>query len=142
MRLFIIQQIRNSIKYVATMYHKSFMACLKPVYHAVSKAASETALDDLKVCSGQPYLSGYFRYLPDIRRVIYTANAIESVHRKFRKLTKPKGAFSNDNSLLKLPLMGFMNAQEKWAMPIQSWNLALSQLAIYFEGRLNSVMPL
>ncbi|WP_149795400.1 transposase, partial [Salmonella enterica] len=87
-------------------------------------------------------LSAYFRYPANIRKVIYTTNAIESVHRQFRKLTKTKGAFPNENSLLKLLYLGLMNAQEKWTMPIQSWNLTLSQLAIYFEGRLNNVMTL
>lgn len=69
-------------------------------------------------------------------------NAIESVHRLFRKLTKTKGIFPNDNSLLKSLYLGLMNAQERWTMPIQSWNLALSQLAIYFEGRLDKVITL
>ncbi|MFM1397316.1 transposase, partial [Yersinia enterocolitica] len=84
----------------------------------------------------------YFRYPATIRKVIYTTNAIESVHRQFRKLTKIKGAFPNENSLLKLLYLGLMNAQEKWTMPIQSWNLTLSQLAIYFEGRLDKVITL
>ncbi|KGA80033.1 transposase, Mutator family protein [Yersinia enterocolitica] len=84
----------------------------------------------------------YFRYPATIRKVIYTTNAIESVHRQFRKLTKTKGAFPNENSLLKLLYLGLMNAQEKWTMPIQSWNLTLSQLAIYFEGRQDKVITL
>jgi transposase-like protein len=79
---------------------------------------------------------------PLTRKVIYTTNTIESVHRQFRKLTKTKGAFPNENSLLKLLYLGLMNAQEKWTMPIQSWNLTLSQLAIYFEGRLDKVITL
>lgn len=87
-------------------------------------------------------LSAYFRYPANIRKVIYTTNAIESVHRQFRKLTKTKGAFPNENSLLKLLYLGLMNAQEKWTMLIQSWNLTLSQLAIYFEGRLHNMMTL
>ncbi|AJJ65252.1 putative transposase%2C truncation [Yersinia intermedia] len=69
-------------------------------------------------------------------------NAIESVHRLFRKLTKTKGIFPNENCLLKSLYLGLMNAQERWTMPIQSWNLALSQLAIYFEGRLDKVITL
>lgn len=130
------------------------MADLKPVYRAVSKAAAETALDELEARWGQQYpvviqswrrkwdnLSAYFSYPSDIRKVIYTTNAIESVHRQFRKLTK-KGAFPNENSLLKLLYLGLMNAQEKWTMPIQNWNLTLSQLAIYFDGRLNNVITL
>lgn len=154
-QLCVIHQIRNSIKYVASKHHKAFMADLKPVYRAVSKEAAETALDELEERWGQQYpvvlqswrrkwdnLSHYFRYPATIRKVIYTTNAIESVHRQFRKLTKTKGAFPNENSLLKLLYLGLMNAQEKWTMPIQSWNLTLSQLAIYFEGRLNNVMTL
>ncbi|EBB2320545.1 IS256 family transposase [Salmonella enterica subsp. enterica serovar Oranienburg] len=154
-QLCIIHQIRNSIKYVASKHHKAFMADLKPVYRAVSKEVAETALDELEAKWGQQYpvvlqswrrkwenLSAYFRYPATIRKVIYTTNAIESVHRQFRKLTKTKGAFPNENSLLKLLYPGLMNAQEKWTMPIQSWNLTLSQLAIYFEGRLNNVMTL
>ncbi|WP_261169150.1 transposase, partial [Serratia ficaria] len=125
------------------------------VYRAVSKAAAETALDELEARWGQQYpvviqswrrkwdnLSAYFRYPSDIRKVIYTTNAIESVHRQFRKLTKTKGAFPNENSLLKLLYLGLMNEQAKWTMPLQNWNLTLSQLAIYFEGRLNNVITL
>lgn len=154
-QLCVIHQIRNSIKYVASKHHKAFMADLKPVYRAVSKEAAETALDELGEKWGQQYpvvlqswrrkwdnLSHYFRYPATIRKVIYTTNAIESVHRQFRKLTKTKGAFPNENSLLKLLYLGLMNAQEKWTMPIQSWNLTLSQLAIYFEGRLDKVITL
>ena len=113
------------------------------------------ALDELDVKRDQKYpvliqpwrrkwdnLSGYFSYQANIRKVIYTTNAIESVHRPFRKLTKTKGAFPNENSLLKLLYLGLMNAQAKWTMPIQGWNLTLSQLAIYFDGRLNNVMTL
>lgn len=154
-QLCIIHQIRNPIKYVASKHHKAFMADLKPVYRAMSKEVAETALDELEAKWGQQYpvvlqswsrkwenLSAYFRYPATIRKVIYTTNAIESVHRQFRKLTRTKGAFPNENSLLKLLYPGLMNAQEKWTMPIQSWNLTLSQLAIYFEGRLNNVMTL
>ena len=154
-QLCVIHQIRNSIKYVASKHHKAFMADLKLVYRAVSKEAAETALDELDAKWGQQYpvviqswrrkwdnLSAYFRYPESIRKVIYTTNAIESVHRQFRKLTKTKGAFPNENSLLKLLYLGLLNAQEKWTMPIQNWNLALSQLSIYFEGRLDNVITL
>ncbi|MEQ4672490.1 IS256 family transposase [Providencia manganoxydans] len=154
-QLCVIHQIRNSIKYVASKHHKAFMADFKLVYRAVSKEAAETALDELDAKWGQQYpvviqswrrkwdnLSAYFRYPESIRKVIYTTNAIESVHRQFRKLTKTKGAFPNENSLLKLLYLGLLNTQEKWTMPIQNWNLALSQLSIYFEGRLDNVITL
>ena len=74
--------------------------------------------------------------------MIYTIDTIESVHRQFRKLTKTKGAFPNENSLLKLLYLRLMNALEKWTMPVLSWNLTLSQLAIYFKGWLNKVITL
>lgn len=143
------------MKYVASKNQKAFMADLKPVYRAVNKEAAERALDEVESRWGAQYpivikswrskwenLSVYFKYPADIRRVIYTTNAIEAVHRQFRKLTKTKGAFPNENSLLKLLYVGTQNASKKWTMPIQNWNLTLSQLAIYFEGRLDNVLEI
>ncbi|CAM3881596.1 IS256 family transposase [Arcobacter cloacae] len=99
-QLCIIHQIRNSIRYVASKNHKEFMNDLKPVYQAVSKEAAEDALLALDEKWGKLYpivlqswnnkwenLSVYFKYPPEIRKVIYTTNIIESVHRQFRKLT-------------------------------------------------------
>ena len=84
----------------------------------------------------------YFKYPEEIRRVIYTTNSIEAVHRQFRKLTKTKGGFPNENSLLKLLYLGMQNASQKWTMPIAKWNLTLSQLAIFFEGRLDDALEI
>ena len=152
-QLCIVHQIRNSIRYVASKNHKAFMADLKPVYRAATLGEAEDALDKLEEKWGKDYpivikswrgkwelLSAYFRYPEPIRRIMYTTNAVEAVHRQFRKLTKTKGAFPNDNSLLKLLYMGIQNASKKWTMPVQNWNLALSQLAIFFEGRLDAVL--
>ena len=154
-QLCIIHQIRNSIKYVASKNQKAFMADLKPVYRASNKENAEAALDQLEDRWGDTYpivikswrnkwthLSAYFKYPEPIRRIIYTTNAVEAVHRQFRKLTKAKGAFPNENSLLKLLYAGILNATEKWTMPIQNWSQALSQLDIYFEGRLDSVLDI
>jgi putative transposase len=154
-QLCIIQQIRNSMKYVASKNPKAFIADLKPVYRASSLDAVETALDALEEKWGETYpivikswrskwhqLSTYFKYPEPIRRIIYTTNAVEAVHRQFRKLTKTKGGFPNENSLLKLLYAGILNATEKWTMPIQNWSQALSQLSIYFEGRLDSVLEI
>ena len=152
-QLCIIHQIRNSMKYVASKNHKEFMKDLKPVYQAVSKEIAEDELLKVDEKWGKKYpivlqswqnkwenLSVYFKYPPEIRKVIYTTNIIESVHRQFRKLTKTKGAFPNENSLLKLLYMGIQNASEKWTMPVRNWNLTLSQLAIFFEGRLDDFL--
>jgi transposase-like protein len=146
----VIHQIRNSMKYVASKHQKAFMADLKPVYRAATKDAAEVALDELEAKWGSLYpivieswrrkwtnLSIYFKYPDYVRKAIYTTNAIEAVHRQFRKLTKTKGAFPNENSLMKL-----LNASKKWTMPIHSWNLTLSQLAIHFEGRLDGVLDI
>ena len=154
-QLCIVHQIRNSLRYVGSKHHKAFMKDLKRVYRALTKEAAESALDDLENTWGKKYpiviqswrrkwdnLSVYFRYPEPIRKVIYTTNSIEAVHRQFRKLTKTKGGFPNDNSLLKLLYMGIRNASKKWTMPIRNWNQTLSQLAIFFEGRLEGALDL
>ena len=87
-------------------------------------------------------LSHYFKYPEPIRRIIYTTNIIESVHRQFRTLTKTKGAFPNDNSLLKLLYAGIQNAEKKWTMPIHNWSLTISQLNIHFKDRLKDALGL
>ena len=87
-------------------------------------------------------LSAYFKYPEDIRRIIYTTNIIESIHRQFRKLTKTKGAFPNENSLLKLLYMGIQNANKKWTMPVRNWSLTISQLTIFFKGRLDNQLSI
>jgi transposase-like protein len=154
-QLCIVHQVRNSLRYVAYKNHKAFVVDLKRVYRAASLGEAEIALDQLESIWGEKYpivikswrvkwvhLSAYFKYPADIRRIIYTTNSIEAVHRQFRKLTKTKGGFPNDDSLLKLLYMGINNASKKWTMPIQNWNLTVSQLSIFFEGRLDEVLDL
>ena len=154
-QLCVIHQIRHSIRYVASKHQKAFMKDLKTVYKAISKETAEEALDRLEEKWGGKYpivirswrgnwenLSFYFRFPEETRKVIYTTNIIESVHRQFRKLTKTKGAFPNENSLLKLLYMGIQNAQKKWTKPIANWNLTLSQLAILYQGRLENYLEL
>ena len=151
----IIHQIRNSMKYVASKNQKAFMADLKCVYKAATLSAAESALDDLETKWGDKYpiviqswrnkwatLSAYFKYPDYVRTVIYTTNAVEAVHRQFRKLTKTKGGFSNESSLLKLLYAGMLKATERWSHPVQNWNLTLSQLSIHFDGRLDDHIDL
>ena len=151
----IIHQIRNSMKYVASKNQKAFMADLKCVYKAVTLSAAESALDDLEAKWGDKYpivikswrnkwftLSTYFKYPEYVRTAIYTTNAVEAVHRQFRKLTKTKGGFANENSLLKLLYAGMLKASERWSHPVQNWSLTLSQLTIHFEGRLDDHIDL
>lgn len=151
----IIHQIRNSMKYVASKNQKAFMGDLKAVYRAATLNAAELALDELETKWGDKYpmvikswrdkwptLSSYFKYPDYVRRAIYTTNAVEAVHRQFRKLTKTKGGFANENSLLKLLYAGILKASERWTHPVQNWNLTLSQMAIHFPGRLESHISL
>lgn len=154
-QLCIVHQIRNSLKYVGSKNQKEFMADLKRIYKATNKDLAAEELDILADKWNDKYpivikswrnnwerLSQYFKYPEDIRRIIYTTNTIEAVHRQFRKLTKTKGAFPNQDSLLKLLYMGIQNASKKWTMPIQNWSLTVSQLAIFFEGRLDKELKL
>ncbi len=152
-QLCIVHQIRNSIKYVASKNQKEFAKDLKLIYQAPTKELAEEELFKLDDKWGKKYplvinswqskwdnLSVYFKYPEDIRRIIYTTNIIESVHRQFRKLTKTKGAFPNETALTKLLYLGIKNASKKWTMPIRNWSLTLSQLAIFFEGRLDKYL--
>lgn len=152
-QLCIVHQIRNSLKYVASKDQKEFMKDLKLVYQATTKEIAEEELLKLDEKWGCKYpvvlkswnnkwenLSHYFKYPQEIRRVMYTTNIIESVHKQFRKLTKTKGAFPNKDSLLKLLYMGIKNAKERWTQPVHNWSLTISQLAIFFEGRLDEYL--
>lgn len=154
-QLCIVHQIRNSLKYVASKNQKQFAGELKKVYQAFTKKEAEFELDKLEEKWGKKYpiifeswrnkwdnLSNYFKYAEPIRKVIYTTNIIESVHRQFRTLTKTKGAFPNDNSLLKLLYAGIQNAEKKWTMPIRNWSLTISQLNIHFKERLKDALDL
>lgn len=154
-QLCVVHQIRNSLKYVGSKNQKEFMADLKRIYKASTKELAAIELDNLEDKWNDKYpivvrswrnnwerLTHYFKYPDDIRRIIYTTNTIEAVHRQFRKLTKTKGAFPNQDSLLKLLYMGIQNASKKWTMPIQNWSLTISQLAIFFEGRLDKALML
>ena len=128
---------------------------LKRVYRAKSLDEAEAALDELESIRGEKYLiviqswqtkgehrSAYFQYPKDIRRIIYTTNSIKAMHRQFRRRTQTKGGFPNDDSLLKLLHRGISNASKKGTMPIQNGNLTVSQLSIFFEGRLDAVLKL
>ncbi len=152
-QLCIVHQIRNSLRYVVSKDQKEFAKDLKLIYQAPTKEIAEEELLKLEEKWGKKYplvinswqskwenLSVYFKYPKDIRRIVYTTNIIESVHRQFRKLTKTKGAFPSETSLTKLLYLGIQNAQKKWTMPIRNWSLTLSQLAIFFERRLDKYL--
>lgn len=145
----IIHQVRNSLKYIASKDKKSFMQDLKMVYQAANKDLAEQALFQLEEKWMKKYpvvinswynnwdkLSTFFQYDDSIRRVIYTTNAIEGFHRQVRKVTKTKGAFTNDMALLKLIYLTVENISKSWTQPLKNWGLTAQQLAIRFEERM------
>lgn len=145
----IIHHIRNSLKYVASKDQKTFMQDLKTVYQAPTKEKAELELDKLNDKWGSKYpvvikswqsnwhkLSTYFAYDEQIRRLIYTTNAVEGFHRQVRKITKTKGAFPNDMALLKLIYLAVENISRKWTSPLQNWALTAQQLHIKFGDRM------
>jgi len=145
----IVHQIRNSLKYVASKDQKTFLADLKEVYQATTKELAEQQLDLLEQKWGKKYplvlnswrsnwtkLSMYFKYDPAIRKMIYTTNTIEGFHRQVRKVTKTKGAFPSDMALIKLIYLAYRNVRRKWTAPLHNWSLLVSQLSIWFKGRL------
>ena len=129
---------------------KAFMADLKLVYKASSKELAEHHLLELEEKWGKKYpaifkswnthweaLSQYFKYQEELRRIIYTTNIVEGFHRQIRKYTKNKGAFTSENALIKLIYCACQKILEKWNQPMHNWALIISQLQIYFDGRLN-----
>lgn len=149
-QLCIVHQIRHSIKYVASKHQKEFMRDLKTVYRADTKDLAEQHLLELDEKWGKQYpmvlkswqsnwdnLSAYFKYSAEIRRLVYTTNAVEGFHRQVRKYTKSKGAFTSENALVKLIYSAYQRISEKWNQPMSNWALIVSQLDIYFANRLN-----
>lgn len=149
-QLCVVHQIRNSLKYVVSKDQKAFMQDLKQVYQATSKDLAEQHLMELSDKWGKKYpaaikswqanwesLSYYFKYPQELRRLIYTTNIIEGFHRQIRKYTKNKGAFTSENALMKLVYCACQRILEKWNQPMHNWALIISQLDLYFEGRLN-----
>lgn len=145
---YIVHQIRNSVKYVASKNQKEFIKDLKQVYQAVSLEKAEDELDNLELKWGEDYpivikswrenwhkLSAYFQFSDAIRRIIYTTNTVEGYHRQIRKVTKNKGVFTNDTALEKLVYLAYRNIRKKWTMPLSNWGQTAQQLAIKFPDR-------
>lgn len=145
-QLCIVHQIRNSLKYVASKNQKEFLVDLKLVYQAKTLEKAVMELESLAAKWNEKYpivvrswqenwpnLSRYFQYTEDIRRLIYTTNTVEGYHRQVRKVTKTKGMFTSDDSLIKLVYLAYRNIRKKWTMPLANWSLIAQQLCIRFE---------
>ena len=147
-QLCIVHMVRNSLKFVSYKDRKKIAADLKNVYRASTVKQAEEALSDFesKWDSRYPMISKswrnnwpriipFFSYSEDIRKVIYTTNAIESMNNSIRKVTKNRNSFPSDEAAIKLLYMALKNIKKKWTMPIRNWSLAMHQFSIRFEGR-------
>ena len=148
-QLCIVHMVRYSLNYVTWKYRKDVASDLKSIYGAGTIERATQALDDFEERWGKSYPSigqswrrnwpriiPFFDYSPEIRKVIYTTNAIESVNMSLRKITKNRGSFPSDESLMKLFYLALRNISQKWNMPIRDWKGALNQFSIKFEERM------
>ena len=145
----IIHQIRNTTKFVSYKDIKALMADLKKVYAAIDEQTALSELENFDEKWGNKYpkiaiswrnnwanLSTYFKYPQEVRTLIYTTNAIEGFNRQLRKVTKNKGVFPTDDSLLKMLYLAMIDITKKWTGKRREWGQIHSQLEIFFADRL------
>ena len=148
-QLCIVHMVRYSLNYVSWKLRAEVAAGLKTIYTATTQEEAEQRLDEFEEEWGVDYPSivkswrsnwqriiPFFDYPPEIRKVIYTTNAIESVNMSLRKITKNRGSFPSDDALLKLFYLAINNISKKWTMPIRDWKAALNRFNIQFEDRM------
>jgi putative transposase len=147
-QLCIVHMVRHSLNYVSWKMRKEVAADLRAIYASGTVDQASAALDAFEERWGKDYpsiaqswrrnwsrITPFFDYPPEIRRVIYTTNAIESVNMSLRKITKNRGSFPSDESLIKLFYLALRNISQKWSMPIRDWKAALNRFSIEFEDR-------
>ncbi len=150
-QLCIVHQVRNTMQFIPAKYAKPFLAALKLVYKAPSKAAAEANLAALQRDWGERYpaalrswvtnwdrLSAYFAYPERIRRVIYTTNTVEAFNRQLRQATKTKGAFPSETALMKLLYLAVQQVSQRHKFKLFFWGDVQGQLMAYFPGRLEA----
>jgi putative transposase len=144
-QLCIVHMVRNSTKFVSYKDIKKVCADLKTIYSAPTEDSGRDALEEFRKTWDDKYpmiyqswdrrwddLSEFFKYPNEIRRAIYTTNAIESLNYQLRKVTKNRSTFSTDDAIFKILYLAIRNASKKWTMPIKNWGQALNQFAIVF----------
>ena len=148
-QLCIVHMVRHSLRYVSWKQRKEVATDLKSIYNAPTVEQAEANLTSFakKWDATHPTISKSWRnnweriiplfsYPPEIRKAIYTTNAIESLNMSLRKVTKNRGSFPNDEAMTKLLYLAMKNISKKWTMPIREWKSALNQFTILFEGRM------
>lgn len=145
----IVHMIRNSTRYVSWKDRKQVARDLKPVYTAVDREEAEVALTAFEAAWGRQYpmitqswrsnwerVVPFLDFPPDLRKILYTTNAIESFNARVRKLVNGKGHFSTDDAAFKVIYLAVVAAEKRWTRRPQGWAQAVNQLALHFEGRL------
>jgi len=148
-QLCIVHKVRASLKYVPWKERKAVAADLRRLYAAATLTEAEAALDDFARAWDAKYpaisrswradwanLTVFFDYPPEIRKVIYTTNAIESLNHSLRKIIKTRGAFPDDEAVMKLLYLALTNVARRWTMPVRDWAAAWNQFTIRFPERM------
>jgi putative transposase len=149
MQTCIVHLIRNSLEYASWKDRKALAAAIRPIYTAPTVEAAEAALDELEQGSwGAKYppiarawrsawerVIPFFAFPPDVRRVIYTTNAIESLHMQLRKIIKNRGHFLSDEAATTLLYLALRNITAKWSRSAREWKAAMNQFAILYPER-------
>ena len=148
-QLCLVHMVRHSLSYVSWKERKEVATDLKAIYRSATVSEAEQALENFTEKWDRKYpsiskswranwseLITFFDYPPEIRKVIYTTNAIEGVNRSLRKISKNRGVFPHQQSVFKLYYLALERIAKKWTMPIQNWTQALNRFAIEFEDRM------
>jgi putative transposase len=148
-QLCVVHLVRYSLNYISWKLRKEVALDLRTIYAAATVEEAEQRLDEFEGKWGAAYPSiaqswrrnwpriiPFFDYPPEIRKVIYTTNAIESVNMSLRKIIKNRGSFPSDEALLKLFYLALNNISKKWTLPIRDWKAALNRFTIQFEDRM------
>lgn len=148
-QLCIVHMVRHSLNFVGWKQRKEVAADLRTIYTSATETEAEQRLaefaarwDDKFPMIAKSWKANwsrvipFFAHPPEIRRVIYTTNTIESLNMSLRKVTKTRSSFPNDNAVLKLLYLALRNIEKKWTMPIQNWKAAMNRFAIIYEDRL------
>jgi len=149
----VIHLIRNTLRYISYKDSKAIMADLKKVYKAPTEEAALQQLEIAEQNWSKKYplalkswrnnwanISTFFKYPPEIRKIIYTTNIVENLHRQFRKVTKNRSIFPNDDALKKMLYLAYRDLSKKSSNAVRDWTYCLSQLAIIFEERLDKFL--
>lgn len=153
-QLCVVHMIRNSLKYVSSKNQKEFIKDLRAVYEASSEEYALQHHDNFCEKWQKTYplavnpwvdkwtlVSVYYKFCPELRRMMYTTNAVEALHRQFRKVTKNRSIMPNDDSLKKLLFLAARDIRKKWAKPVRNWAVIITDLHLFFKDRITIASP-